>query len=558
MICVFDPDNQAIYNTDADPGNGDAVLMPTVCRVNPVAGGKCDLTMTHPIDQYGKWEHLVEEAVILAPVPPETIETAFSGLEADEYLTTSAADLRSGPNEPESISYTAWDITVDYAVGNCVSYSGKNYKCIYFDETSAYAHIAPPNNPGWWRQITSSTPGDPIVTTLAAGASLYYVDEYGEDWYLMETPTGLRGYIKQNKVTFNRTLTPAETQPRTITDQFFRIRDVTVDTKSNQVQVTAEHVSYDLAGLLVIGMSASKVSVARAINQIEQCLEGTWRGTIATNLSESSDGEYTGEINGKNGIYALLDPDKGVVKQFDAALRRDNWDIFIMRKVAKNKGYQLRYGKNILGVNWKKNTDATVTRVIPVAKKEDGTDLFLTENGYSSHKYVAADNDGLFPVKRYKWLKVSGQVGKDDGTETDTVWTLATLQAEMEARAEEQFDKEHVNETLKELTVDFELLGDTVEYAQYKKLQEIAMYDQVEVFDDRIGLTATMIVSELEYDSIKKKLTAMKLSNVTNYTSRSVSGWNVNNNSITRDKLTDGAAADIIAAAVDEAISRMK
>ena len=94
MISVYDIGNEAFEK------NGNVVLEPIQGSVRMAAGGNYDLTLVQAMDPEGKWKHLAEEAVIRAPVPKETITTAFTGLAADVYVTTEAAALRSGPSEP--------------------------------------------------------------------------------------------------------------------------------------------------------------------------------------------------------------------------------------------------------------------------------------------------------------------------------------------------------------------------------------------------------------------------------------------------------------------------
>ena len=95
------------------------------------------------------------------------------------------------------------------------------------------------------------------------------------------------------------------------------------------------------------------------------------------------------------------------------------------------------------------------------------------------------------------------------------------------------------------------MLGDTEEYNALKGLEEALMYDSVTAINEEIGLSATMEVTEIEYDCIRGKLKSLKLSNVTNYRGRSVSGFNVFNNSITGNKLTDDAI-DMILSNIQE------
>ena len=274
-----------------------------------------------------------------------------------------------------------------------------------------------------------------------------------------------------------------------------------------------------------------------------------YRGTIATNMVNSDDASYSAEISGKSGMYAILDPDKGVVPTFGAEFRRDNWDLFVMAPTNTDRGFRIRYRNNMRGVQWKRDTTKMITRWVPVAKNEDGSDLFL-----DPVRWVDSTHRDDYEVVYMDRLKVNGQVGKDDGTETDTKWTITTLRAEMEAQAQSKFDVEHTDEPVHEITVAFEMLGDTAEYPWLKDLQSILLYDTVIAIDEDRGLSVSVTVEELEYDIVKKKITAAKLTNVKAYNVKNVSGFNVLNNTITGDKLTDEAGDQLTERAVDIAV----
>ncbi|MBP5410307.1 MAG: SH3 domain-containing protein, partial [Lachnospiraceae bacterium] len=315
MISVFD-----IENTNYT-GNGNAVLQPKECKLKNIAGGNYDLTMTHPIDPEGKWKHLVPGAVIRCPVPREEIENAFAGYEADVYKTNVNAELRESASAPSMISYGAWDANTDYSVGDCVSVTGwdhRNYQCTYFDANSG-GRMVPPYNSSWWTEIADATAGAPVLVTLPYGTELYFVEEYNTTWYKMSTYYGIVGYVEKSKLTYYKHLTPSETQPRVITTQLFRIEKPTVDTKNRTVSVSAKHVSYDLNGVLIKDVNIGQASPAMALGKIVEAFMISYPGTIATNLSSNDNGTYTQEIKGKNGTYALLDPDKGIVSTFRAA-----------------------------------------------------------------------------------------------------------------------------------------------------------------------------------------------------------------------------------------------
>ena len=542
MISVFDIGNENFT------GNGDVVLQPIECSHKQVAAGKYDLTVRHPLDPQGKWTHIMPESIIRAPVPEETIETAYSGIEADLYRTTAAAALRSGPSEPTTITYPTWSQYNTYSVGSKVTQDNKNYQCVYWDNNDPMRAQSPAGS-SWWTEIARQTPGSPVVVNLKSGTDLYYVEGPESGWYKMSTMYGLEGYIKASQVEYIRHLTPEETQPRHITTQLFRIKTVNVDTKSRTITATAEHVSYDLSGVLVEDAKISKRNPAFALAWIEQNFMIDYRGTIATDMTDDDDGSYSGEIKGRNGTYALLDPDKGIVSTFDAMFRRDNWDLFVMKRQETVAPFTLRYRKNMIGVSWNIKSDNLVNRVVPVAKAQDGSDLYLDIDG---NKWIDSPLIGQQPVIRMERIKVNGQVGKDDGTETGTNWTEETLREEMQAQAERRFSVDKADQIIHEVTIDFEMLGDTEEYKALKAFENVLMYDKVKAINEEIHLEIAAEVTEIEYDCIRKKITALKLSNVTYSGGRNVPGFSIFNNSITGDKLTDDAIEDNSQVILDE------
>lgn len=541
VISVFD-----IGNTNYT-GLGDCVLAPVSATVTQEAGGSYQIQLEHPIDPEGKWLHLVTGAIVRAPIPAETIENAWTGYEAWIYTSGSSISLRESASEPTAVSYADWVAGGNYQVGSKVSYYGKNYQCINWDESSGYIMV-PPNNCSWWREIATTTGGAAVVATVAAGTELYWVEgNTGDEWWKMSTYYGVEGWCKSALLTLKKHLTPEETVPREVEEQLFRLISVTVQSEGNTVTAEGTHVSYDLAGDLVNDVVISQASPAMAIGRVVDGLMVEYPGTIATNMTSTEAGTYSGSFKGKNGIHCLLDPDSGIAAQFDAKVIRDNWDIFIMQWTDTDRGLMLRYGNNATGITWKRDTGSIITRVVPYARTEGGDDLYLPE------VWVDSPLINQYPVVRMEKLKVDGQVGKvkDDGS--GATWTEAELLAEMRSKANARFETDRADEVASEISVDFTLLGDTAEYAWAKGLQKALLYDIVTARDERIGLDAKLRVTEIEFDCIQKRITAMKLSNIFDHGGKNVTGYNVQNASIGSEKLKDEVRNSI----VNEAVSIM-
>ena len=542
MICVYPP-----AETDFT-GNGAAVLMPKAARIRMVAGGEYSFSLDHPLDPWGKWKYLVREAVIRLPVPKETIPAASVGYDTDIYKTTAKADLREGPSEPTIINYQAWVAGTTYNVGDRVTHYSRNYKCTYFDESSGQIMV-PPNNSSWWTEIARRTSGSPVISTLNTGTELYLLEDVDANWYKMSTTYGLTGYIKKSQVTYDRHISPSDLQPRVITEQLFRIKNVNVDKKNAKVSVSGVHVSNDLNGLLVKEVNVTDAVPAMAIGKITEAFMESYRGNIATNITDDTYGKYTGQIKRKNGMFCLTDPDVGIVPTFDARFTRDNWDLFIMEKTAASAVCRIQYGKNADGIQWNVKTNGLILRVVPVAKAENGEDLYLPEN-YIDSAYI-----NNYPVTYMEPLNVKGQVGKDDGSGTDTNWTEETLLDEMRAKAQARFDVDKVDIPVTDVTVQLEQLENTAEYAWMKGLREVVLYDYIDVEDPDIGLDITLTVSEIEFDCIKEKIVGIKLSNNIYGNRNTVAGYNIVNGALTENKLAGGVKDNIIQDAVSQVLA---
>lgn len=53
-------------NTDFG-SNGDMTIFPLTCILKAVLNGSWELTLTHPLDDEGRWKYLEEESVVCAP-----------------------------------------------------------------------------------------------------------------------------------------------------------------------------------------------------------------------------------------------------------------------------------------------------------------------------------------------------------------------------------------------------------------------------------------------------------------------------------------------------------
>ena len=537
MICLYDIGNTNYSN------NGDMIMTPTECTIKHVAGGEYSFTMKHPFDENGRWQKIVREAIVKLPVPTETIENSYSGMEAWVYAASTDLVLRDSPSEPSSISYNQWISGGNYSAGSTVSNNGKNYRCRYYDDASAVSLIDPADT-SWWTEIPTSTPGGAVVASVKANEDLYWVSGSTSDtWWKMSTYYGLQGYCKQSQLTNERHFTPSQNQPRIIKNQLFRIKTVNLKRQEGYIEIYGTHVSNDLSGVLVDEVNLVNVPVDMAIGRIMDRFMIDYQGMIATNLSSYE--TYTQEIKGKNALYCLLDKDSGIVPATNAKFTVDNWDLFVMRQTTVDRGYTIRAGKNVKGITWSEDTENLITRIVPVAKDAGGELLYLPE------KWVDSSYISSYPVIYMERLMVKGQVGKPKNEDKSEVWTESDLLDEMRTKAGERYSIDLVDRVLTEVTVDLEPLENTAEYESLKSLENVSLYDTVLAIDTVLGKRQELIVSELEYDAIRQVVRGVKLTNNMNTSNRTVTGYDIANASISAEKLKDSVRDDLITEVVE-------
>lgn len=510
--------------------NGTAVLQPTECIVSEQAGGSYELRLRHPLDPRGVWKLIQPGNIIKAPVPVATIESAISGENVDIYrVTTSGAAIRAKPSAPQRITYQIWRAVDEHVAGDKVTYRDiQNYQAV-LNTTPSTQTIPPPQIPGLWQEIPNYTSGSPALTNPAVGDELYLVSEYNAYWFYVQDHKGIQGYIQKSYVEYVRTEQVEEIPERTVAEQLFRVYEIDVETKPRTLQLRARQVSYDLAGNLVKDCAITAAEPAVAFARLRAALLYETDSTIATNLDETA-GKFSGDFSWKNPINALLDPDGGLVSYFKAKLIRDNWDIFLNKNTDTDRGVRLRYGANLRGVSWKRTSDRLINRVMPEAQKANGEALHLPE------VWIDSPIRETYPVINTERLKINGKIGGDDGN--GGTWTEETLLEHMREQSERRFSVDNADKVSVDLSVDFTLLGDTLEYRQYAGLQKLFLYDQVSVIDPVAGIDVRIQVASYEWDAIRQRYSKMTLASVFDYGGRDVSTYNLRPACVSYDKLS--------------------
>ena len=364
------------------------------------------------------------------------------------------------------------------------------------------------------------------------------LDVDGEWYKVSAVKGGATGWIKTSALDYVRAAsdTVESDKPSKVVEtvlareQYFRIRNIKCNTADLVATVRAEHITYDLRGVICAAEYAPENIPADEV--VAQLIAYADQQDIPFNIHCQCTDLVTADYSGRNLIDCLLNGDDGVATQCGARVVRDNYDIYILDPVERYTGVDIRYGDNLVKAVYETDSGSTVTRIRPVGKTKKGDPLYITENG----GYVDSPNAANYAVQRTKQVNYDVQVGKNGIKDTEAARNklveLALKDFEDGADAiESKIDTEFVRREL------------TLEYADFASENALHMYDIAKVKADNAGVIASVRMGAYRFDALpgRERYITARITDLTdvdpivyglNIAGGSISGSKISNNSI--------------------------
>ena len=305
--------------------------------------------------------------------------------------------------------------------------------------------------------------------------------------------------------------------PTRLEDQLFRIVDVVED--ENYVTITARHVWYDnLQNFTTWKPTANtEYSVAQSCRNVLTNAISTVNSRVASDCKTNTTFKENA-FDRKNLVECFLDPENGICAKYGLSLIRDNWDFYVLKEVGYNRGIVIQNGKNLLGVERKESIENVATRVCPIGKNENGDIIWMNNNGV---KWVDSQHLADYAYPRVEIYDTGLQVGKDGVT-------AANIQAKLLEAGQKRFTVDKVDLPSVEMTIEFISLGDTEEYAQYRDLDKVYLYDILSIKDTVRGYQYTAQVVGVEHDLLTGMLNSVTIGKLDNWDgTRKIATWQV-------------------------------
>lgn len=507
-------------------------LQPQEATFTEIANGMSSIKIVHPKDEYGRYKELKQNRIIKCSVPVRSTPEIQNG---NFVRSVQIFKLKNGMTKDDR---TIW------------SKKEKGKKLKVANDGDTVTVVEAPSDGRWKVKYTSTVTKHRKTTTST-----------------------ITGWIERNSL--NSTAESTVNLPDgannlesvapswTMQEQLFRI--YSVEKNEDTVTVEAQHISYDLMYNLIAFDEDGEMQLQGALDAILTYCIDPHDFTAKTNITGGRVGIHW---ENKDPITAILDPDEGFISRWNGELIRDNYELYILDTAGMNRGVRFQYGKNVTGIEMKLDMSNVATGIRPIGQTNDGKPLTLTqsyvlnENGTWSE--VAGDRRGILFTSRKSAI--------DNGT--DTLFAHHRIYAldgedckageyKKKSKQEEPTDEQVRARLLEQgkkavedgcenpdisIDVDMALLSTSEQYADYRELERVFLFDTVTVAYPEMGILEQASVSEIEWDLIEDRLKNIKLgtlndlvSSVSSWQIKSVSGSKLISGTVNSDALVDGA-----------------
>ena len=512
-------------------------LTPVSCTFHEVANGISELTLEHPTDELNRYTCLMENRILKADVPVRTTPEIAAGqyvtvietytvktgtaTKAQRYIYNKADPSKKGAKKLKLVPEGGEvQIVAKY------SDSGWRWKCKYT----------------WQEKKKKKTVSKTVTGYISSDTT--NVLEYKQQVIVDDSSTGIEQVAPSWR----------------IEEQLFRI--TSVEKTESTVHVQAQHITYDaMYDLTTYDEDEGKTLQQAADGVLAGCIEEL-PFTFQTNIAGEKQGFHFAD---KDPVTALLDPETGLVPRWNGELIRDNYSFTVLDHAGVNRGMMFTYGKNVKGISMSLDMSDVATAVRPVGETDEGKPVYLEHSFLwdGENTTQLADTDGVvygryhslvegelvcsLPHARIFSLKGEEcKVNKKDGP------NIATVRARLLDQAVAMLAG-GAEEPSVSVQVDMQLLGYTQQWAVYRDLEKLFLFDTVRVFHPRMVIDIETVVTEMEWDCLNDMPVSIGMGDVHDLTP-SVAGWQVSG--LNGAKLTAGTVSS--AQLQDGAVTALK
>jgi phage minor structural protein len=272
--------------------------------------------------------------------------------------------------------------------------------------------------------------------------------------------------------------------------QLFRVYHISRPNISGVVNISAQHISYDLSGIPVKPFSAVSVNGAFAglkSNAIVDCPFEFWTNkTTQANFDLSTPASIRSCLGGMEG---------SILSVYHGEYEFDNYTVKLHNNRGLNRGVSIRYGKNLTNIKQDENCSNVITGVYPFWKAAEG-------NGYVELPEKIVKTPGTHNFVRVNVLDFSQS------------FENAPTAEQLREHTEKYIQEHELGVPIVSITVSFAQLAQSEEYKHLNLLEHVSLCDIVNVEFPALNVSATAKAVKVVYDVLSDRVQSVTLGSV--------------------------------------------
>ena len=278
--------------------------------------------------------------------------------------------------------------------------------------------------------------------------------------------------------------------------QLFRIYKR--EKSDDEVTVYARHIYYDNLGNYLVDVRPTNKNGQQALDII-------FSGTKFTPHSDITTANTAYYVR-KNIVEAIAgDDENSFINRWGGERLYDNYDVYIMRQIGSDKGVRAEFGHNLEAIEESVSDEDVVTRIIPVAY-----------NGYvleGAEPWVDSPKIGSYAEVKGAVINFDEIKLQQDCSEGETGYAnLTALRAALIKACNEEY-KKGIDDPTVNYTVNMVELANTVEYAEYKQLENVEVGDTITCRHKGIKIEVKARCIRIKWNCITKENEEVELGN---------------------------------------------
>ena len=279
--------------------------------------------------------------------------------------------------------------------------------------------------------------------------------------------------------------------------QAFRIYRITAP-MSGIVTIYAQHISYDLSGVVVFPCSFNSSNPLQIFNFITQRrIDRSINFTFTSDISNAA----AFEIDSPRTFRNVMGADKdSLVTTFGGEFEWDNFQVKFLANRGIDNGVSILYGKNLTKLEHNSDLSGVYSHLCPYAKVKEGDTVHYQE---LTEKVLAIPT--TLTERKVLIKDFSSYFGTGDGA-------LPLTEANLRTVAQNYLTENVLGIESPNVSLSFEELRDQLGYSNVH--ERIRLCDTVTVKYPELGVNIKTKVVKVVYDSLKEKYKSLTLGTI--------------------------------------------